>query len=280
MPLPFPTLDHVVINALARMDEAEACYRRLGFALTPRGRHTLGSINHLAVFATDYLELVGVEPGAATARPDIQRFPIGLNGFVFGTEDAVSVHAALVAAGVPAEAPLAFSRPVTLPGGARDASFRVVRLAAGAVPYGRLYFCHHLTRDLVWSDAWREHPNGATGMVRVAVLAADPDEPARLLRSMFGATLVQSIAGGVRLAVGLSHLDILSPAALAAEFGDALPDPGGRREYMAALTLRTRSLEQAATALRAGGIPAAAASAERLVVPASEAFGATLEFVE
>ena len=168
MLLPFPSLDHVVINALDRMDAAAECYRRLGFSLTPRGRHTLGSINHLAVFGTDYLELVGVAPDAPKARADIRRFPAGLNGFVFGTEDPDTLYAALAASGVPAEAPIAFSRPVELPRGSEDARFRVVRLAAEAVPYGRLYFCNHLTRSLVWRDAWREHANGAVGMVRAA----------------------------------------------------------------------------------------------------------------
>ena len=50
-----PTLDHVVINTRDRMDEAEALYERLGFHLTPRGHHTLGTINHLAIFGTEYL---------------------------------------------------------------------------------------------------------------------------------------------------------------------------------------------------------------------------------
>ena len=278
MPLPFPSLDHVVINALDRMDAAAECYRRLGFSLTPRGRHTLGSINHLAVFGTDYLELVGVAPDAPNARADIRRFPAGINGFVFGTEDPDTLYAALAASGVPAEAPIAFSRPVELPQGPEDARFRVVRLAADAVPYGRLYFCNHLTRSLVWRDAWREHANGAVGMVRVVVCAAEPEDCAGLLCAMFGPAMLQRIAGGFRLAVGLSHLDILAPAALAAEFGDALPDPDGRRQFMAALTLRTLSLARAAAALQAGGIAPAQSSANRLVVPAAAAFGATLEF--
>ena len=83
-----PVLDHVVVNALQEMDAAEATFRNLGFTLTPRGYHTLGSINHLAVFATDYLELIALPP-AATGRLDLLRWPQGWNGVVFNTEDAV-----------------------------------------------------------------------------------------------------------------------------------------------------------------------------------------------
>ena len=45
-----PVLDHVVINVMGRLDEAAAQYQRLGFQLTERGYHTLGSSNNLAIF--------------------------------------------------------------------------------------------------------------------------------------------------------------------------------------------------------------------------------------
>ena len=97
---PMPTLDHVVINVRDRIDEGADAYRRLGFTLTPRGYHSLGSMNHLAIFGTDYLELIAAPPGD-TRRPEILGSPAGLNGLVFGTEDSAGVHAALEAAGVP-----------------------------------------------------------------------------------------------------------------------------------------------------------------------------------
>src|SRR5437879_35918 len=161
MTLPAATLDHVVINARDDMDHAADLYRRLGFTLTERGYHSLGSINHLAMFATDYLELIAVPKGATSGRLDLLDWPAGLNGLVFGTEDSAAVYASLTASGVSAEPPLEFSRPVDYAGGQRDAKFRTVRLKPGVAPEGRVYFCHHLTRDLVWRDEWRHHPNGA-----------------------------------------------------------------------------------------------------------------------
>ena len=80
MTLPAATLDHVVINARDDMDRAADIYRRLGFTLTERGYHSLGSINHLAMFGTDYLELIAVPKGATTGRMDLLTFPFGLNG--------------------------------------------------------------------------------------------------------------------------------------------------------------------------------------------------------
>src|ERR1700744_5903962 len=86
---PVPTLDHVVVNVRDRIDEAADTYRRLGFTLPPRGYHTLGSVNHLAMFGTDYLELIAVKPGE-DRRLELLSSPTGLDGLVFGTEDAMA----------------------------------------------------------------------------------------------------------------------------------------------------------------------------------------------
>jgi hypothetical protein len=274
--LPIPTLDHVVVNVRDRIDAGAEVFRRLGFSLTPRGYHTLGSINHLAIFGTDYLELIAVPPGDVR-RSDVMASPEGLNGLVFGTEDSASVHSALSEAGVPVEPPMQFSRPVELADGPRDATFRTVRLTPGTVTAGRLYFCHHFTRDLVWRDEWRHHANGVIGVARAVIAARDPSVLGDLFARMFGADAVRPIADGRTLAVGLSRFDVITPEALARDYGDAAPDGGGRADFMAALTFRTRSLDAAARALSAGQVDSRRRDG-RIVVPAAGAFGAMVEF--
>src|SRR6185312_2205399 len=277
--LPVPTIDHVVINVRDRIDEAADTFRRLGFTLTPRGYHTLGSMNHLAMFGTDYLELIAA-PTGETRRQEILTAPEGLNGLVFGTEDSDGTYAALHAAGVAIDPPRQFSRPVELPGGARDATFRTVSLASGTVPAGRLYFCHHLTRDLVWRDEWRHHANGVIGVARAVIVARQPASLGALFARMFGSDAVRTATDGCSLALGLSRFDVVTPEAIGREFGNAAPDAGGRAEYMAALVFRTRSLDAAAAALGAGGIADVRRDGQRIIVPATAAFGATLEFRE
>ena len=271
--LPVPTLDHVVVNVRDRIDEGLEAYQRLGFTMTPRGYHTLGSMNHLAILGTEYLELIAARPGE-TRRAEILASPFGLNGLVFGTDDSAAVYSALHEAKVPVEPPLEFSRPVELPDGStRDATFRTVRLTPGTVPAGRIYFCHHFTRDLVWRDEWRHHANGAIGVTRAVIAARDPSALGGLFSRMFGGHAVREVANGCSLAVGLSRFEVLTIEEVARQFGDAAPDSDGRDEYMAALTLRTRSLDVAAGAIAGGR-----RDADRIVVPASQAFGVTLEF--
>jgi len=275
--LPMPTLDHVVVNVRDQIDAGLKTYQQLGFTMTPRGYHTLGSMNHLAILGTEYLELIAAKPGD-TRRAEILASPFGLNGLVFGTDDSAAAYAALSEAGVPAEPPLEFSRPVELSGGARDATFRTVRLKSGTVPAGRLYFCHHFTRDLVWRDEWRHHANGAIGVLRAVIAARDPSSLRALLVRMFGDGAVRSSGAGCSLAVGLSRFDVVTPGELVGEYGEAAPSGDGRDEFMAALTIRTRSLDVAAAALQAGGIAGVRRDAARIIVPASATFGVALEF--
>jgi hypothetical protein len=277
--LPMPTLDHVVVNVRDRIDAGLATYRRLGFTMTPRGYHTLGSMNHLAILGNEYLELIAAAPGE-TRRAEILAAPFGLNGLVFGTDDSAAVYAALHAAGVPVEPPLEFSRPVELAGGPKDARFRTVRLTPGVVPAGRIYFCHHFTRELVWRDEWRHHANGAVGVARAVIAARDPSELGTLFARMFGADALRHGQAGCSLTVGLSRFDVMTPEALSAEYGDTAPAGDGRDDYMAALTVRTRSLERTAGTLAAGHIDRVRHESDRIVVPANEAFGVTLEFRE
>jgi hypothetical protein len=275
-PRPAPVLDHLVVNVLDRMDDAAARYRRLGFTLTPRGYHTLGSINHLAILGTNYLELVGV-PAEGRQRLDIMTSPHGLNGLVFASEDADATFAAVAGSGLPFEPPLSFSRPVEIAGGSRDARFRTVRLAADGFAAGRLYFCQHLTRDLVWRDEWRRHANGATELIGATLVSTRPEAVTAMFAAIFGSEAVVAGAGGARLVVGAGSIDVVSPDVAADRFGATLPPLSGD-DQLVAMTLRSRSTAQTEAALAAEGIAVARPDDRRAIVAAADAFGVAIEF--
>jgi hypothetical protein len=275
--LPAPVLDHVVIDVRERIDEAMRCFASLGFLLTPRGRHTLGSVNHLAMFATDYLELLGFDDGGS-ARVEITRFPAGLNGLVFKTTDAELVHREATAAGLPVLPVQAFSRPVTLDGATRDARFRTTRLDPDKIAMGRVYFCEHLTPDLVWRQEWQAHPNGASAIARVVVATPDPQRTAKLLQNLFGRGAVAEREGRCVIAAGTAEVELVPPTMIAAEFAEAAAESSGRAEYMAALGIRVRSLREAVRML--GAIAGVRVEPQRLVVPAAAAFNTTIMFSE
>jgi len=275
VPLPLPVLDHIVVYVRDGLDDALTLWERLGLMMTPRGHHTLGSSNHLAVFGADYLELLGVQPGSA--RLDVLDWPAGLNGLASETYDADATYGGLHAAGLPALPAQAFSRPVEALGESQDAAFRNIGIERNAVLAGRVFICQHLTPGLVWNGSWQRHGNGALGISRVIIAADDPAGPANLLSRMFGWNAVPPRDYGASMAAGLAQVDIPTPDALRAEFGGAAPAADGRTAWMAALTLRTASLDSAAAALAAGGVLHARGPAG-IVVPASELGGMTLVF--
>jgi hypothetical protein len=273
--LPLPIWDHFVINAQDRLDEAADTFVKLGFQLTPRGYHSMGSANNLAIFGNNYLELIGVPQGGRESQQDLLRSPIGLNGLVFGTDVSLDVGAAAGTAGVALLAAREFSRPVELANGIReDASFRVLPL--DGIDYGRVYFCHHFTRHLVWRNEWRRHRNGVVDIARAVIVSDQPDRTMQPYQRLFGVDLVREIPGGLQLVAGLGNLDIVTAAEAAAQLGETLTHADGRRTYMAALTFRTGSLDRTRTAV---GDAAVTGPRGTLLVPAAKAFGAALEFV-
>src|SRR5207245_3954463 len=140
-----PKRDNVVIDTRNRIDEAVRTYLSLGFQLTDRGRHTLGSVNHLAIFETDYMEFLGFDDTAGAVRADILPFPVGLNGLVFAKYKPEGLFGDLRERGLAVEQPIAFSRPVALADRIEDVRFRVVGLDDGAGSLRRAYCWPPLT---------------------------------------------------------------------------------------------------------------------------------------
>jgi hypothetical protein len=227
------------------------------------------------MFATNYLELLGFGQTGSQMRPELVALPPGLNGLVLATADADAQYRDLQARGIAVQAPQSFSRPVTVAGASADAKFRTTHLAASEVPFGRLYFCQHDTRDLVWRPEWQQHPNGASEILGILIGAADPTGTAALFRRMFDADPEQN-DGTLRLMAGQVTIDIATHDTVARQLGEAAPQTAGRTACVAAIRLRSVSLQQTAAALPPG--VARLLPDGSLRVPAAAACDVALEF--
>lgn len=274
-----PQFDHAVINVRYQMDQAEGSFRDLGFHLTDRGYHSLGSINHLMMFATDYIELIGLPEGSKDGnpgRPDIANSALGINGLVFKTSDADETFAHLQEVGMAGDPPKSFSRPVKLSEGTSDARFRTADLRRGVFPGGRVYFCEHGTPDLVWRPEWQVHENGALSM-REFVIASENHE---LEAKDFAKLLRSDVSGsGDRLSVKLDGavITVLSPRAYRDRYGELASPLDERSTMFGAIVMRVNDL---------AGIRDIASAADVLVIDDTnrvvirqESFDSVLEFV-
>ncbi|NJN40540.1 MAG: VOC family protein, partial [Gammaproteobacteria bacterium] len=164
----------IVVNDLVAAAET---FRRMGFVVTPRGDHTLGSRNHCVMFGEDYIELLmSPTDNPHPSRRHYTEFAKagdGLAAIALRTDSAKEAYTELLWAGFSPTDPVDFSRPVRLPEGARDARFRITQLAPDRTPGGRVFLCEHFTREVVWRPEHQSHANGATGLAAVAVVAED-----------------------------------------------------------------------------------------------------------
>ena len=274
-------LDHVVI-LVRDLAAAEARLGRLGFRPTPRGVHSapMGTANTTAVFADGtYLEALGVlrptENNVAIRAVLAERE--GPYGLAFKTEDADAAAAEFAAAGIGPDTALEFARPVDLPSGPREAAFRVARTDPTHTPGAWLFVCQHRTPEATWRADYLEQPNGACGVAEVIGLAPDPDDVARAYERIFGARVGHD-CDGVRIDAGRAVIAFLPPAAFGvrfAPFGAAISAASPR---LAALSLRTASLQRTQALLSAQGVPHVTTSHGTLLVPPDEACGTILEF--
>lgn len=234
-------LDHIVINTRFEMDRAETIFSSLGFTLTPRGFHTLGSHNHLMMFATDFLELIGIAEADGHMRLELVEGNLGLNGLVFKSDDVDKTYARLESLGMAGDAPKSFSRPVILSDSStRDACFRTVTARADSFPAGRLYFCEHQTPDLIWRPEWQSHANGVTHFSELVVVTGQPTEHTERLSELLEANNVSGRA--LKLNDGF-HLTFLNADDYASRFGDMAITGAGRADFFGSVGLRCSSLE-------------------------------------
>ena len=182
---------------------------------------------------------------------------------------------------MPVDPPVEFTRPVKVAGKEHDARFRTVRMKAGVVPYGRVYYCHHFTRDLVWRDEWRHHANGTVAVVRALIVEPDPAAGAKLYADMFGVEAVRDIKGGKsrgrrQFALRHRHRGRAQGAVRRRRARCRRAQGLHGRPYASA---RSPSRRRHA-ALQEGKIAGVVQTSGRLVVPAKQAVNAVFEFVE
>ena len=156
-------IDHAVI-AVRDLDAAAADFRALGFTLTPRGEHSIGSQNHCIMFGSTYFELLAApvdHPWLDYYRRFLREHGDGLAAVALSTDDAELTYADLRARGVAAKAPMDLSRPVE----GAVARFRLVQVEGKP----SVFVCQHLTPELVWRREWQLHVNGGAEITGVAL---------------------------------------------------------------------------------------------------------------
>jgi hypothetical protein len=234
---------------------ASAGFARLGFTLSPPGRHkSRGTANACIMLPNGYLELLAADgPGCIEAfLLEFLNDGEGLCSLALAPDDSHRVHALLAEWDAANGEPVVGSRAMETPMGPRDVRFRICRVTGRPILPGRVFFCEHLDRDAVYAPHLLRHNNGAHAISGITVLGdraevLDPgraallglcrtDSPeATVLHA--GGVWLRIVPGGSRppgqmnapeLCIVMSDPDSVARAAVADSLPVMTTDPGVR----------------------------------------------------
>ncbi|MEM6901839.1 MAG: VOC family protein [Pseudomonadota bacterium] len=268
------------------LEATAAIYRRLGFTLSPRGRHIgWGTANYCIMFPEDYMELLGiVDPSQPLNGFDelLAARGAGLLGVAFATHNANQVFAGLDQYQLAADH-AALTRIMEHGDGDRELSFRLTHAKAEATPGLNCFWCEHLSRDQMYEMAWLDHPNGAIGVEGITVLNRNPPALEAAYRQLLGALGLPDegvLAGRGRLDVPVGDecwLRLLSPRRARRRYRSVDPKWTERLGPLG-VTILVRDLEVTERYLVDQGVTLIPERGLRLVVDPAEADGAVIEF--
>lgn len=276
-------LDHVIVG-VRNLKRARLGWMRLGFTLTPRGRHIgQGTANYCIMFRRDYIELLGfVERDEFGHR--LEAFLAQREGPMSAAfapvRNAGATREALLALGLHPGEPRALGRALELPEGAVTPRFSLLSLPPEETPALDCFVCGHLTPDLVRRPSWLSHSNGASGIKSLSLLVADPARLQAAYARLAGGEQVGRDAGMLAVKIGRHRLNFTTAERFqAAHPGLTVPAdfplPG-----IAALELAVRSRKRTADYLTKQGVVFDTLPDGRLAVAPGEANGTIILFAD
>jgi hypothetical protein len=280
-------IDHLVI-AVRDLDAARAAYQRLGFTLTPEARHPFGTKNALVQLNGAFLELVAIGDPSLIPEPTAQRFSFaafnrdflakheGLSMLVLKSRDANLDHAAFATAGLAIFEPIRFERMARAPdGNERPVAFTMTFTADRRAPDAGFFTCQHHYPENFWRAEYQLHANGGRRIAAAVMVARDPADFHEFLTHFTGRHDMISTSLGIELDTGEGKVDVISPVAFRAEFGEEPPDADPRRFLGCRIAVTDLAVTRAV--LSANGVPVTERLG-RLIVAPGEACGVTIAF--
>lgn len=234
-------LDHIAINVKENMDEAYKLFSELGFRLTPRGYHSLGSINHSMVFTNDYLELIGTPKGKAITRPELKKAEIGINGLVFKSDNIKKTYQHLINMRLSNFPPRYFSRPVEINGIEREAKFETVSIKDNIFKAGRVYFCNHLTQNLVWIPEYKSHKNNVSEIAEITLIDSNPLSILKKINKLTDNIKIDKQENVITVKTDDIKISLYDKRSFKERYKNFVEEINLRKEMFGSLTLKTSS---------------------------------------
>ncbi|HEV7329114.1 MAG TPA: VOC family protein [Bosea sp. (in: a-proteobacteria)] len=278
-------LDHLVIGT-ADLDAAGAFYADLGFRVGARNRHPWGTENRIVQFPGAFLELITVGDPTLIPPPAPRRFSFGafvrdalargegMSMLVLESRDSAGDAEGFRTAGIGDFEPFFFERQARRPDGSEvRVAFSLAFADNPAAPDCGFFVCQQHEPQNFWNPAFQQHENGTSALSAVFLVTPDPAAQTAFLSAFSGAESFATPEAGLRLPLPRGRLEVLTPHAAAAMFGDE-----SRAETrFAGFAVTVPELDAVASGLAERGV-AHHREGARIVVPAEAAFGCAIVF--
>ncbi|HKC33239.1 MAG TPA: VOC family protein [Xanthobacteraceae bacterium] len=280
-------LDHIV-HAVRDLDAAAATYGRLGFTIGARNRHPWGTHNRIIQLPGFFIELLTVAEPDKLGPDGFARLFGGFNrdflarheGFsllMLESHDAARDADLLRDAGIAASQALRFERQGERPDGTPvTLGFSLAFARDAAAPGAGFAISQQHFPENFWNPAFQAHPNTASGVAGVVLVAENPSVHHIFLSAFAGERELLATSTGITVTTPRGTIQVMDPSAYRRHFGVAPPETGeGAR--LAAVIVSVRDMAAAAAGLAKADVPAAKLMG-RLVVGPQAAIGATIVF--
>ena len=276
-------IDHIIVG-VRDLEHARMAWTRLGFTLSPRGRHIgQGTANYCIMFASDYVELLGiVDPNDFVQRLDtLLARREGVMAEAFAPDlPPEELRAALSRRQLHPSVPRALGRQLELPEGTVVPRFSLISLPSEETPALDSFICAHLTPELMRRPEWLDHPNGAVGLKSIHVLVENTAMLLEAYDRLFGIPQVTTTDAIVCVQIGQHRILFSTPDDFLTMHPTLRLDPDFPLPGIISAELGVARLEQTADYLTQWQIAWDEMPDGSLVVPAGEANGAILFFSE
>jgi hypothetical protein len=276
-------IDHIIVG-VRDLEHARMVWTRLGFTLSPRGRHIgQGTANYCIMFASDYIELLGiVDPNDFVQRLDdflLQRE--GLMAAAFAPAmPPEELRMALLRLQLHPSEPRALGRQLELPEGTVVPRFSLISLPSEETPGLDSFICAHLTPELMRRPEWLDHPNGAVGLKSIHVLVENTAVLLEAYDRLLGIPQVTTTDAVVCMQIGRHRILFSTQDDFLTMHPTLRLDPDFPLPGIVSLELGVARVEQTADYLTQWQIAWDELPDGSLVVPTGEASGAVLFFSE
>jgi hypothetical protein len=236
--LHFLGIDHplVVVRDLKAVADR---YGALGFAPRPLGRHPWGTTMRLVQFDGSSIELMGVEDEGLLDQHAIDGFSFGryirdqlreregISLLALNSDDAEADASVVIARGIRCQGTIDFGRDVRLEDGRTDRTKTTLKILVDPdLPRLGNFAVHQHRPDLIFRPDWLVHPNGASGICQVTIMAERAHWPAvrQRLAGLYGGEELFESTEGFGAKTGNGRFVVLDKAAVERSYAPLPPE--------------------------------------------------------